>query len=82
MRLSTRRLPAVSLVRRLGPGLITGAADDDPSGIAAYSQVGAQFGYGLAWALLFVLLFMIVIQETSGRIGYFRKAMLACHGRS
>jgi Mn2+/Fe2+ NRAMP family transporter len=35
----------------LGPGLITGASDDDPSGIATYSQVGAQFGYGLAWTL-------------------------------
>ena len=41
----------VSFVGRLGPGLVTGAADDDPSGIATYSQVGAQFGYGLAWTL-------------------------------
>jgi NRAMP (natural resistance-associated macrophage protein)-like metal ion transporter len=49
--------------------LITGAADDDPSGIATYSQVGAQFGYGLAWTMLFSLPFMIVIQEISGRIG-------------
>jgi len=57
------------LARRLGPGLITGAADDDPSGIATYSQVGAQFGYGLAWTMLFSLPFMIVIQEISGRIG-------------
>ncbi len=56
-------------LRRLGPGLITGAADDDPSGIATYSQVGAQFGYGLAWTMLFSLPFMIVIQEISGRIG-------------
>ena len=61
--------PPTSLVRRLGPGLITGAADDDPSGIATYSQVGAQFGYGLAWTMLFSLPFMIVIQEISGRIG-------------
>lgn len=60
---------APSLVRRLGPGLITGAADDDPSGIATYSQVGAQFGYGLAWTMLFSLPFMIVVQEISGRIG-------------
>jgi NRAMP (natural resistance-associated macrophage protein)-like metal ion transporter len=59
----------IGLVRRLGPGLITGAADDDPSGIATYSQVGAQFGYGLAWTMLFSLPFMIVIQEISGRIG-------------
>ena len=58
-----------SLVRRLGPGLITGAADDDPSGIATYSQVGAQFGYSLAWTMLFSLPFMVVIQEISGRIG-------------
>jgi NRAMP (natural resistance-associated macrophage protein)-like metal ion transporter len=56
-------------LRRLGPGLITGAADDDPSGIATYSQVGAQFGYGLAWTMLFSLPFMIIIQEISGRIG-------------
>jgi NRAMP (natural resistance-associated macrophage protein)-like metal ion transporter len=57
------------LIRRLGPGLITGAADDDPSGIATYSQVGAQFGYSLAWTMLFSLPFMVVIQEISGRIG-------------
>ena len=62
-------IPPSSFVRRLGPGLITGAADDDPSGIATYSQVGAQFGYGLAWTMLFSLPFMIVIQEVSGRIG-------------
>lgn len=56
-------------LRRLGPGLITGAADDDPSGIATYSQVGAQFGYGLAWTMLFSLPFMIAIQEIAARIG-------------
>ena len=61
--------PRSSLWRRFGPGLITGAADDDPSGIATYSQVGAQFGYALAWTLLFSLPFMIVIQEISARIG-------------
>jgi NRAMP (natural resistance-associated macrophage protein)-like metal ion transporter len=61
--------PPSSLLRRLGPGLITGAADDDPSGIATYSQVGAQFGYGLAWTMLLSLPFMIAIQEISGRIG-------------
>ena len=61
--------PPPSMLRRLGPGLITGAADDDPSGIATYSQVGAQFGYGLAWTMLFSLPFMIIIQEISGRIG-------------
>jgi NRAMP (natural resistance-associated macrophage protein)-like metal ion transporter len=53
----------------LGPGLITGAADDDPSGIATYSQVGAQFGYGLAWTLVFSYPLMVAIQEISARIG-------------
>ena len=61
--------PPSSLLRRLGPGLITGAADDDPSGIATYSQLGAQFGYGLAWTMLFSLPFMVIIQEISGQMG-------------
>ena len=54
----------------LGPGLIAGAADDDPSGIATYSQVGAQFGYGLLWTLIASYPLMVAIQEISGRIGY------------
>lgn len=58
-----------SFLARLGPGLITGAADDDPSGIATYSQVGAQFGYGLSWSLLFSLPFMTVIQDVAAQIG-------------
>jgi NRAMP (natural resistance-associated macrophage protein)-like metal ion transporter len=53
----------------LGPGLITGAADDDPSGIATYSQVGAQFGYGMTWLMLFSYPLMAAIQEVSARIG-------------
>ena len=53
----------------LGPGLVTGAADDDPSGIATYSQVGAQFGYGLPWPLLFSFPLMAAIQEICARIG-------------
>jgi NRAMP (natural resistance-associated macrophage protein)-like metal ion transporter len=53
----------------MGPGLITGASDDDPSGIATYSQVGAQFGFGLAWTLLFSYPLMAAIQEISARIG-------------
>jgi NRAMP (natural resistance-associated macrophage protein)-like metal ion transporter len=57
------------LLSVLGPGLTTGASDDDPSGIATYSQVGAQFGYGLGWTLIFSLPLMIAIQEISGRIG-------------
>ncbi len=53
----------------LGPGLITGAADDDPSGIATYTQGGAQFGYGVAWTLLFTYPLMVGIQLASARIG-------------
>lgn len=69
-------LPAVkvpwrrhSLLRSLGPGLVTGAADDDPSGIATYSQVGAQFGYALGWTMLFSYPLMAVIQGVSAGIG-------------
>ncbi|MGB8843979.1 MAG: divalent metal cation transporter [Aliidongia sp.] len=65
-----RALPQQSkLLQVMGPGLITGASDDDPSGIATYSQVGAQFGYGLAWTLLFSYPLMVAIQEISARIG-------------
>lgn len=53
----------------LGPGLITGASDDDPSGIATYSQVGAQFGYAMTWVMLFTWPLMAAIQEISARIG-------------
>jgi NRAMP (natural resistance-associated macrophage protein)-like metal ion transporter len=59
-----------SLWRALGPGLITGAADDDPSGIATYSQAGAQFGYQLAWAMWLTLPFMVGIQIISACIGW------------
>ena len=57
------------LLRVLGPGLITGASDDDPSGIATYSQAGAQFGFSITWTMLFSYPLMSVIQEISGRIG-------------
>src|SRR6266700_7505115 len=57
------------LIRVLGPGLITGASDDDPSGIATYSQAGAQFGFAITWTLLFTYPLMAVVQEISGRIG-------------
>jgi len=53
----------------LGPGVITGAADDDPSGIATYSQTGAQFGYSQLWMAVFILPFQIGVQEASARIG-------------
>jgi NRAMP (natural resistance-associated macrophage protein)-like metal ion transporter len=55
--------------RILGPGLVTGAADDDPSGIATYSQTGAQFGYGQLWTALFMLPLMTAVQEACARIG-------------
>jgi NRAMP (natural resistance-associated macrophage protein)-like metal ion transporter len=60
---------AKEILWKLGPGLITGAADDDPSGIATYSQVGAQFGYGMLWTVLFSFPLMAAIQEISARIG-------------
>ena len=55
------------LTHRLGPGLITGAADDDPSGIATYSQAGAQFRFGLVWTLFLTTPLMIGIQMLSAR---------------
>src|SRR5947199_3399961 len=54
----------------LGPGLVTGAADDDPSGIATYSQAGAQFGYVLTWTMFLTLPFMAAIQIISASIGW------------
>ena len=61
---------AKEFVRRLGPGLITGAADDDPSGIATYSQAGSQFRFALVWTLLVTTPLMIGIQMLSARIGW------------
>ena len=62
-----KRIP--SFLRHVGPGVITGAADDDPSGIATYTQAGAQFGTGLLWTVFLSLPFMIAIQLVSARIG-------------
>ncbi len=58
-----------SFLARLGPGLITGAADDDPSGIATYSQAGAQFGANMLWTLFFTYPLMVAVQVISARIG-------------
>ena len=58
-----------SWIQRLGPGLITGAADDDPSGIGTYSQAGAQFGYNLLWTLLLTYPLMAAIQLVSASVG-------------
>src|SRR5256885_1180176 len=61
------------LIRRfigiLGPGFITGASDDDPSGIGTYSQAGAQLGFGIGWTMLLTYPLMAAIQEISARIG-------------
>jgi NRAMP (natural resistance-associated macrophage protein)-like metal ion transporter len=78
----------------LGPGFVTGAADDDPSGIGTYSQTGAQFGYTQLWTALFSFPFMVVVQEMCGRIGlvtghglsnvirtnYSKKVLFSCVG--
>ena len=61
--------PWLSLWRTLGPGLVTGAADDDPSGIGTHSQIGAQFGFGLSWTFVFSFPLMVVIQQVAAEIG-------------
>jgi NRAMP (natural resistance-associated macrophage protein)-like metal ion transporter len=58
-----------NLTKRLGPGIITGAADDDPSGIATYSQAGAQTGFGLLWTVVLTWPMMVAVQSVSARIG-------------
>src|SRR5258707_1526716 len=57
-------------LKSLGPGLITGASDDDPSGIGTYSQAGAQLGYGIGWTMLLTFPLMVAIQEISARVGH------------
>src|SRR5437868_8346897 len=57
------------VLARLGPGLITGASDDDPSGIGTYSQAGAQLGFGIGWTMLLTYPLMVGIQEISARLG-------------
>ena len=69
-------------VRQLGPGLITGAADDDPSGIATYSQAGAQFGYSMLWTVLFTYPLMVGIQMVSARLGCITGKGLAANVKS
>ena len=63
------RLSLEGLFKRLGPGVITGAADDDPSGIATYSQAGAQTGFGLLWTVVLTWPLMVAVQSVSARIG-------------
>ena len=66
---ATRRLARVAVLNQLGPGLITGAADDDPSGIATYSQAGAQSGFNLLWTMALTFPLMVAIQMISALIG-------------
>ena len=68
-RMTDSKETAGEVLKQLGPGLITGAADDDPSGIATYSQAGAQFGFNMLWTVLLALPLMIAIQSIAGRIG-------------
>lgn len=68
--------------KKLGPGLVTGAADDDPSGIATYSQAGAQYGYQFTWLALFTFPLMAVVQEMCARIGLVTGKGLASNIRS
>ena len=82
MHQDTTRASHVPLLKSLGPGLITGAADDDPSGIATYSQAGAQFGYGMLWSVLMTTPLMIGIQIVSARIGRVTGHGLAANIRS
>src|SRR6202043_1187514 len=63
-----RRKGFFGVLQLLGPGLVTGASDDDPSGIGTYSQVGSQFGYGMLWTALFTFPMMAAVQELCARI--------------
>lgn len=69
MKANSGRLRRAAMLKRLGPGIITGAADDDPSGIATYSQAGAQFGFNMLWAMVFLYPLVSTIQLISARIG-------------
>ena len=75
--MASQKGPLRRIWTALGPGLTTGAADDDPSGIATYSQAGAQFGYGLTWTMLLTLPFMAAIQIISACIGWQTRSGLA-----
>ncbi len=63
-----KRKGLVGFLQLLGPGLITGASDDDPSGIGTYAQVGSQFGFGMLWTALFTFPVMAAVQELCARI--------------
>jgi NRAMP (natural resistance-associated macrophage protein)-like metal ion transporter len=73
--------PPLKVLAQLGPGLITGAADDDPSGIATYAQAGARFGYGMQWTLIAAYPLMVAIQLVSAYLGRTTGEGLACNMR-
>jgi NRAMP (natural resistance-associated macrophage protein)-like metal ion transporter len=77
MRRSPRVRLSLRLLKSLGPGLITGASDDDPSGIATFSQAGARFGFGMLWLVIFQYPLMTAIQEMCARIGLITGSGLA-----
>src|SRR5436309_9471110 len=62
-------VPRLSFLKKLGPGLVTGASDDDPSGIATYAVAGASFGYATLWTALLTLPLMVAVQLVCARIG-------------
>jgi Mn2+/Fe2+ NRAMP family transporter len=69
---ATRGQRLSRILKILGPGLVTGAADDDPSGIATYSQAGAQFGFSTLWTMLLTFPLMVAVQDACMRIGLHR----------
>jgi NRAMP (natural resistance-associated macrophage protein)-like metal ion transporter len=82
VRAAWRRVIDRNLLRQAGPGVITGAADDDPSGIATYSQAGAQFGFDMLWTVVLTYPMMVGIQMVSGRIGCVTGEGLAANMRA
>jgi NRAMP (natural resistance-associated macrophage protein)-like metal ion transporter len=76
-----KRLRGAATFQQLGPGLVTGAADDDPSGIATYSQAGAQFGFGMLWTVVLTYPLMTAVQLVSARIGRVTGCGLAANMR-
>jgi Mn2+/Fe2+ NRAMP family transporter len=76
------RLRSIALVEQLGPGLVTGAADDDPSGIATYSQAGARFGFSLLWTMVLTYPLMCAVQLVSAEIGRVTGSGLATNMRA
>ena len=76
-----KKLTSHEAIKQLGPGLITGAADDDPSGIATYSQAGAQFGFNMLWTVVLTYPLMVGIQMISARMGWVTGQGLAANIR-